>query len=671
MGLGKERLQVARRLTANDLYRFRWISDPQTAPDGRRVAYVVTWAERGDRMHPYHSEIWSVPLAGGDPVRLTTGPRDRHPRWSPDGRSLAFIGSRGHGDQIFSLPAGGGEAQPLTARGGGVGSPPVWSPDSTAILFTAKAGLPPGPDDSDVRIYTRIRYKHDGVGLFDHRHHQLFVTAARVDRPTVEPRQLTAGDWDKADPAWSPDGTRIAFTGEPDPDRSDLERGAEIFTIPAGGGEPARITDIRGPKSDLAWSPDGRRIAYIGHDAHLHGATNAGIWLVAPDSREPTRLLTPDTTFTVGDQVGSDARAGGSRPGPEWSADGREVHFLATIGGTVHLFAVTADASPAVRQLTHGRGALYGFSGPAVLLSDPQNPGDLYAEDRRLTDMNPWLRDLSLSVPQPFTFQGAGDWTSDGWIMPPVTAAVDAEGHAGTPWPGAVPGSHPAVLEIHGGPHSSYGEAFSLEFQLLSAAGYAVLYCNPCGSCGYGEGFASQTRMDWGGRDYREIMGFVDAALRRAPWVDPARLGVTGGSYGGFMTNWIVGHTDRFRAAVTDRSTCNRMNHWGTGDIGYIWQDSEFEGLPFDAPDNYLRHSPLMFVRNVTAPILILQCENDYRGTTEQGEQWFVALRRLGKTAEFVRFPDESHGMPRSGQPRHRVERLERLVGWFDRFLGA
>jgi dipeptidyl aminopeptidase/acylaminoacyl peptidase len=642
---------VGARISTDDLYRFRWLSDPQASPDGRVIAFVVTQAVRGDREHPYRSEIWSVPAAGGTPTRLTAGPRDRHPRWSPDGRTLAFVSSRGGEDQIYALPARGGEAQPLTARRGGAGSPPVWSPDSSTILFTAKVGPLPGPDDSDVRVYTRIRYKLDGQGYFDHRYRQIFATPAHAATPEANPAQLTSGDWDKSDPAWSPDGTRIAFAGNPDPDDLDLEGGVDLFVIPARGGEPTRLTRCRGPKSGLAWSPDGRALAYVGHDDHLRGATDAGIWLVEAGG-EP-RLLTTGLTATAGDHVGCDSRVEAPASPPAWSPDGGEIRFLATLGGTTHLFAVTTGAAPRVRQLTHGRRSLYGFSGEAMAVSDPLNPGDLYVGERRLTDLNPWLRELSLSMPEPFTFRGSGDWTCEGWIMPPVGFHADQR--------------YPAILEIHGGPHGAYGEAFFHEFQLLAAAGYAVIYCNPCGSVGYGEQFARQVQFDWGGHDYGDIMACVDAALARCPWIDPARLGVTGGSYGGFLTNWIVSHTDRFRAAVTDRSTCNRMSHWGTGDVGY--RHADFAGLPFDNPDNYLRHSPIMFVRNVKTPILIMAGENDLRCSIQQSEEWFVALRRLGKTAEFVRFPGESHGMSRTGQPRHRIERLERQVAWFNHYI--
>ncbi len=655
------------RITTDDLYRFRWLSDPQACPDGQTIAFVVTHIMRGERDRAYRSEIWSVPAAGGAPRQLTAGPRDRHPRWSPDGRTLAFVSGRGGDDQIYALPAAGGEARPLTVRTGGAGSPPVWSPDGATLLFTAKVGPLPGPDDSDVRVYTRIKYKMDGQGFFDNRYRQIFATPATPAAPEASPAQLTTGDWDKAEPAWSPDGSRIVFAGNPDPESSDIEGGADLFLIPAAGGAPERLTNCPGPKSNLAWSPDGRFIAYAGHDNHLHGASDVGIWTVAappaaaaPGLAQP-RLLTPGLTATAGNHIGSDSRAEAPAAPLAWSGDGGEIRFLATTGGTTHLFAVTTGEVPAVRQLSEGRRNLFAFTGDAVAAGEALNPGDLYAGPaggRRLTDLNPWLRELALSTPEPFTFPGSGDWTCEGWIMPPVGLQ-----------PGAAPRSHPAVLEIHGGPHGAYGEAFFHEFQLLAAAGYAVIFCNPCGSVGYGETFTKQVAFDWGGHDYRDIMACLDHALARCPWIDPDRLGVTGGSYGGYMTNWIVGHTDRFKAAVTDRSTSNRMSHWGTGDVAFHHADTDFHGFPFDNPDNYLRHSPIMYVRNVHTPILIMAGESDLRCNIQQSEEWFVALRRLGKTAEFVRFPGESHGMSRGGQPRHRIERLARQLAWFDRYI--
>jgi dipeptidyl aminopeptidase/acylaminoacyl peptidase len=229
----------------------------------------------------------------------------------------------------------------------------------------------------------------------------------------------------------------------------------------------------------------------------------------------------------------------------------------------------------------------------------------------------------------------------------------------------------PAVIEIHGGPHGAYGHTFSNQFQLLCAAGYGVVYVNPRGSHGYGQSFLAATHHDWGGGDYEDLMGALDRALAIHEWIDPDRLGVCGGSYGGYMTNWILGHTQRFRAGVTLRSTCNRYNHWGTGDIAYRGADWEFPGAPWESPEFYLERSPITYVRRMKTPLLILHGENDLRCSIEQAEQLFVALRRQGTPTLFVRFPGESHSMSSSGQPRHRTEEMTHLLGWFHTYLGA
>jgi dipeptidyl aminopeptidase/acylaminoacyl peptidase len=294
----------------------------------------------------------------------------------------------------------------------------------------------------------------------------------------------------------------------------------------------------------------------------------------------------------------------------------------------------------------------------ALNLADNLNPGDVYstAADggglRRLTDANgPFLGQVELVEPEPFTFAGAEDWEIQGWLMKP------AGWREGT--------TYPLILEIHGGPHAAYGNTFFFEFQLLAAQGWGVLYTNPRGSITYGERFTMASNDDWGGNDYRDLMAGVDAALARATWIDPARLGVTGGSYGGYMTNWIVTQTDRFKAAVTQRSICNMISKWGTSDIGYLGNDRQWGGPPWENLSFYLERSPLTHVKNVVTPLLIVHSEKDLRCPIEQGEQFFTALKYLRREVELVRFPDEGHELSRSGQPLHRLERLERIVRWF------
>jgi dipeptidyl aminopeptidase/acylaminoacyl peptidase len=286
----------------------------------------------------------------------------------------------------------------------------------------------------------------------------------------------------------------------------------------------------------------------------------------------------------------------------------------------------------------------------------PTDPGDVFgldgADERRLTTVNEaLLASLDLATPEPLEIVGAGGQPIQGWFLP-----------------GRGRGKRPLILEIHGGPHALYGNAFFHEFQVLAANGYHVLYTNPRGSKGYGEQFCSEIAGGWGNLDYQDLMAATDLIVQR-PDVDAERLGVAGGSYGGYMTNWIVGHTDRFKAAVTMRCLSNFVSFYGTSDIGPWFAARELQGLLHDQIERYWQLSPLAHVTKVNTPILILHGEQDLRCPQEQAEQWFISLRRLGKTAEFVRFPEESHDLSRSGRPDRRLLRLGQIVGWFDRFL--
>jgi dipeptidyl aminopeptidase/acylaminoacyl peptidase len=339
--------------------------------------------------------------------------------------------------------------------------------------------------------------------------------------------------------------------------------------------------------------------------------------------------------------------------------------FLCALGGNTQVASIAASGG-AVRQDTQGDHELIGCSFDRVarrvacIESTLFTPGEVAIRDlgesggplSRLTDFNtPLLSTLALSTPERFEFAGADGWPIEGWVMKPLSAA-----------PGA---RYPAVLEVHGGPHAAYGNAFFHEFQLLASEGYGVIYMNPRGSQGYGQAFTAATRHDWGGKDYEDLMRGVEHVIASFPWVDPDRLGVAGGSYGGFMTNWIVGHSQRFRAAVTMRSVSNAYSQWGTSDLAYQKGFWEYPGDPWENPQFYLERSPLTYVRQIKTPLLILHSEQDLRCPIEQAEQLFVALKKQGTPTLFVRFPNESHDLSRNGQPRHRLERLRHILTWF------
>ncbi len=650
---------AGRAITVDDLLALRIANDPQLSPDGSRVVCVLT--EVDVAANAYRSHLWIVPVTGGDPWPLTAAAaRDTTPRWSPDGREIAFLSDRGGAKQVWIIAPDGGEARQVTS---GALSPSelAWAPDGRSLAFIGKPE-PAAPDEpSDVRVFTRLRYKADGEGFWDGRWKQVFI----VDLGTGDIRQVTHGDYDHTGPAWSPDGTRIAYTGNADAD-ADLGNASDVWIVPVNAeAPPRRLTRTAGPAESPAWSPDGARIAYVGHDNPCRGASHARVWVVPATGGDPV-CLTREYDRSVGHHLGSDVRGGPTAGGLTWSPEGTRIYTMVAEGGTTQIASVAPDG--AVRLETRGDHELVGCSLDgtgrrlACIVCDPVTPGEVAVIDaggsapgppRRLTRWNgPLLDGVALARPERFQCRGADGWPIEAWVMRPA-------------------GSRriPAVLEIHGGPHAAYGCAFMYQFQLLCAAGYAVIYANPRGSRGYSEAFAAATHHDWGGKDYEDLMRVVDHALAHYSWIDPRRLGVAGGSYGGYMTNWIVGHTQRFRAAVSMRTTCDRAAQWGTSDIGYHNGQWEFPGAPWEAPEFYRERSPITYVREMRTPMLILHGEDDLRCPVAQSEQLFVALHKQGTPVLFVRFPGESHGMSSSGQPRHRLAQLRHILVWFEKYL--
>jgi dipeptidyl aminopeptidase/acylaminoacyl peptidase len=648
---------VTRPITIEDLLALPVLNDPQMSADGRRVVFTVTRVDR--EANAYRTHLWLVPAEGGEPSQLTAAQaRDTGPRWSPDGTQIAFISDRGGEKQVWVIRVDGGEARPLTS---GKRSPAdlAWSPDGRWIAFVGKPDAA-NPDESDVRVISRLRYKQDGEGFWDGRWKQVFVVSASGG----DIRQVTQGDYDHLFPAWSPDGAHLAYTANPDPN-ADLTNVSDVWIAPVSGtASPRRLSRGIGPAQSPAWSPDGARIAYVGHDNACWGATNWRVWAVQSGGGGEPVCLTQEVDRSVGHHLLTDLRAHPSAGGLTWSPDGGRVFFMLADGGSTQIASV-ASSGGQVRMETRGDHGLIGCSldrgarTVACIESDPLSPGEVAVAEigaapaplRRLTDLaGPLLRSLALSRPEGFRCESIDGRVVEGWVMRPVSPATTEP--------------CPAVLKIHGGPHAAYGNGFFHEFHLLAAEGYGVIYINPRGSQGYGQAFTAATRHDWGGKDCADLMRGLDHVLSLCPWIDPGRLGVSGGSYGGFMTNWLVGHTRRFRAAVTDRSISNAYSQWGTSDLAYMKGFWEYPGEPWECPEFYLERSPITYVRQIRTPLLIIHSENDLRCPMEQAEQLFVALKKQGTPTLLVRFPNESHDLSRSGQPRHRVERLRHIVAW-------
>ena len=652
-----------RAMVPADLTRLRFLGDPAIAPDGRRIAFVLTMLS--EEKDEYLSSVWVLETAGGVPRRFTSGPkRDTAPRWSPDGTRLAFLSEREGKKkaQLYVMPSDGGEPTRLTDLKAGV-SDPVWSPDGRRLAFVSRVGGWQEPDDPEEkekskppRVISTLKHKMNGEGFTYDRRPHVFV----VDVDGGAPRQVTDGDFADATPTWSPDGRLLAFVSARHDDW-DLDNRSDVWVVAPAGGEPRRVTDSAGPVGHPAFSPDGTSIAFFGA-RHVNEAGRNMLTFTVPVAGGVPTCLTPSLDRTCAPFYGN--------VGPAWTPDGQWILFATEDRGDVPLYRVPRSGGEPERIVSGDR-QVTAVSVPkqaagvvAFVASAPTSPGELFVSDaagsgeRRLFDPNAaWKDEVWLSPPERFQYSRAG-LTLDGWVMKPF---------------GFEPGQrYPALLNIHGGPHTQYGHNFFDEFQLYAAAGYVVLFTNPRGSQGYGEAFTRAVIGDWGGGDYEDVMAGLDEALRRYDFVDPARLGVLGGSYGGYLTSWIVGHTSRFAAACSERAVNNYDSMFGTSDIGHYFQEWESGGrVPWDDPRWYRERSPLTYAKHVTTPLLIIHSEDDLRCPMEQAEQLFTALKRLRKEVLFVRFPDENHELSRSGRPRHRLARFGFILDWFGKHLGV
>jgi dipeptidyl aminopeptidase/acylaminoacyl peptidase len=669
-------------LVPEDFYQEVGVAEVAISPDGALLAFtVITIDEAANRRH---REVWMQELSGGqpagDPFRFTDPTREaRAPVWSPDGRLLSFQSPRGGtGDDgtedtnptwFARVTFPGGEAYQIE----GVEGAPVWSPDGAWIAFLkrprdAATGTPEragwiAPDaitrtlDAarfDGRVITTTRYKRDGTpALLPHpstpAKRQLFIVAAAGGTAV----QRTDLPFDVGDVAWSPDAERLYFTGDEGEDDADIALTHDIYVVGRDAGDPQQLTSNPGDEFAPHVSPDGSALTFLQRRAQGE-ATDVRMVGLAVDGtfQGLPRNLTADWPFVPGS--------------PRWTPTGDAVRFLAGVSGNRHLYEVNATGD-VIRQVTSGDrdiqslsvsrdGLVMAYSASAVV-----TPAEVFVNrsdgsgQRRVTSFNDaWVAERSLQPAERLGWTLTDGTQVEGWLMKPVGYEAGRR--------------YPLILKIHGGPYGAYRNTFFRTFHVLSNAGFFVLYTNPRGSTGYGHEFTYATTPGWGEVDSEDYLAGVDIALEAYPDIDPARVGVSGGSYGGFMTNWLTATTNRFAAAVTSRSIADWTSLYGSTDAQPLL-DFAFGGPPWEQRELYDRLSPIRYVEHVTAPTLIIHSENDHRTPIGDGEKWFMALKKRGIPTELVRYPRSSHGLSRTGEPWLLVDRLERIRSWFTHWL--
>jgi dipeptidyl aminopeptidase/acylaminoacyl peptidase len=684
LAVASPRAAAKRPITETDLYKFTWIADPQISPDGKTVAFVqVTVNEKDNK---YESALYSVPAAGATaPVRMTGGTRDTTPRWSPDGQWLAFVRpSDKDVPQIHLLPMRGGEARALTDLPKGAGGP-VWAPDGRTIAFTSttiaddmKKPDPAAKQErkSDVKVVTRAVYRANGNPTYvdgDRHTHIWTVPVPLTDAvgPRPEAKAITSGEFDERGVQWSPDGSTLYFVSDRVAESYYNAGDSDIYAIPASGGAITKVASIDGGIGSFSVSPEGKRLAFVGalSGQPIRSYSQPDLWVVNATPESAPKNLTESYDFDISSGIGGDQSAPrGENPKPiVWAKDGLSLIVTAAENGSSNLKRVSI-ATGRIEPVTAGNHDVAAYTAAkdgtiAATISTQTNIGDVAivkadGSSQRpvsITHVNAALfADIAQSEPEEIWYPSFDGRKVQAWVLKPPDFDPAKK--------------YPMILEIHGGPHAAYGNVYTHEFQWMAAKGYVVLFTNPRGSTSYGQEFGNLIQYRYPGDDYKDLMAGVDEIVKRG-YVDPNRLGVTGGSGGGLLTNWTITQTQRFKAAVSQRDIADWYGFWFTADFT-LFQPTWFKKAPWEDPQDFAARSPITHVAKVTTPLMLVLGDADYRTPPgEGGEMMFRALKYRKVPTVMVRFPRETHELSRSGEPMHRVERLQHIVGWMDKWL--
>jgi dipeptidyl aminopeptidase/acylaminoacyl peptidase len=659
LALASPALAAGRPMTVDDLLSVRGVSDPQVSPDGKWIVYVVGELDReADRTN---SDLWLVPTKGGKPKRLTWSPAaDSHPRWKPDGKTIAFTSNRAGSSQIWLLDIDGGEARQLTKLDVEV-SGPLWSPGGDKLAFaaevypanspekTAEKDEEKGEAKSKVRIYDSLMIRH-WMAWDEGKRSHLFVadaaTGEAVDlTPALKVNTPPAPFGGSSDYAWSPDGKELAFTAEPAVDLA-WSTNTDVWTVDAAGGEPVNRTESNeGADAQPAYSPDGKHLAYV---SQARAGFEADLWVLTLLDRKSGNITKLGTTL--------------DRPISSYAWRGSdEVVAVIDDAGRPSIVSIPLDGEPKrlVTEGTNSAAAPIPGGGLVFVRTDAAHPAELFrsysdgTKVARLTHHNDDLiAKLDVSPAESFTFKGADGDDVSGWLVKP---------------PGFDPSKkYPVLFLIHGGPQGAWHDEWHARWndQMFASTGFAVVAINPRGSTGYGQKFTDQISKDWTGRVYEDLMKGLDHAIQTYSFLDGDRVAAAGGSYGGFMVNWIAGHTDRFKALISHAGVFDLTSKYGTTEE--LWfPEWEFGGPPWEEPSRYREQSPSTYVKEFKTPTLVIHGALDFRVHDAQGLGMFTSLQRMKVPSRYVWFPDEGHWILK---PQNRIVWWREMLAWIDKY---